>query len=214
MIMRTAISKNLGDVLVLTLKAVLPAFVFFGHKNYRIEIARFLLNIQAIWPAFWAKIAEDHMVIDGLRRGHAKPNDHCCEIFVGLLKRALKASRISMTTVLRYSKNSVFMLRLLEGFRKILRLGQRAGTHTRSWPRQELKWLEDHLLAKKIFVYTPGRKCREGCVDDVPEKSSMKAHEFLSRFLNNSLEPVLDADVEKLPDDHQLDDDDIFAGDE
>ena len=114
-----------------------------------------------------------------------------------------------MTTVKRYSKNSIFMLRLLEGFRNVLRLGRRAGRHTRKWPREELTWLEQRLITEKIFVYTPGRKFREGCVDDVQEKSTAKAYEFLTQFLSNTLEPLLDVDVEQLPDDHQLDAEDM-----
>jgi hypothetical protein len=44
---------------------MLPMFVLFGHKHYQREIAGFVVNLQAVWPAFWAKVAEDNLVVDG-----------------------------------------------------------------------------------------------------------------------------------------------------
>jgi hypothetical protein len=141
------------------------------------------------------------------RVGHAKPLDHICEIFVGLLKRALKAGGVSPEVILKHSKNSVFMLRLLEGMKRILHLGKRASTHSHAWPQDELGKMAAFLIEQKVFVFTPGRQL-SGIVDDVETKSYAVAHEFLSKFLSDKLEPVTESEHEadKLSDSHMMDD--------
>jgi hypothetical protein len=201
---------------------MLPIFSYFGHKHYPREIADFLLNLLAVWPAFWSRIAEENLVIDGSgccmcisrsqyrnRNGHAKALDHLCEMFVGMLKRALRAGGVSPQVIMQHSTNSVFMLRLLEGLKRILHLGKRSTTHSHSWSGSELEKIELYLREQQVFDYTPGRKLASGTVDNLLQQADSSAFEYLSKFLSNRSEPMSESDFEPLPESHRLDDDEF-----
>jgi len=202
--LRTAIRRNQGETIVTILKAMLPTFVLFGHKNYMREIARFLMNITAVWPEFWAQMARDNLVVDGARPGHAKPNDHLCEIFVGIIKRMLKEGRLSEATIERYSKNAVLLLQVMAAMREVLHLGKRVSRHTRKWQPEQLEKVCNYLRQQRVFVYTPGRRPPSGMKADIVEDGQAAAHKFLETFLSDKLEPLSADDIEQLPGDRQL----------
>lgn len=138
-------------------------------------------------------------VSNSARPGHAKPNDHCCEIFVGIVKRLLEEGHLSIATIERYSKNGVFLLRLLEAMRRVMHLGKRVSRHSRKWSSEQVNQVRNHLRERKVFVYTPGRSLPVSMKSNIMEQADEAAVKFLGSFLADKLEPLLETEIEKLP---------------
>jgi len=102
----------------------------------------------------------------------------------------------------------------MAAMREVLHLGKRVSRHTRKWDPEHMDKVRAHLRQQKVFVYTPGRKLPAGMRTDILEQGQVAAHNFLNNFLNNTLEPLSDADIEKLPDDRQLDESAVDDHDE